>query len=125
MGVFTMTREQRHETRRDIRRRHDARRHHPEPAGEPVLRLFHRTTPAAADAIVGTGAWLSAYPDGSVWFSTYDGGQATGYGDACVAVDVPASLAELDDEFPDGECHYRVPATALAGLPAQHHPTHH
>lgn len=41
--------------------------------------------------------------------STHVDGQATGYGEAVVHVPVDAADAQLDDEFPDGEQHYRIP----------------
>lgn len=48
------------------------------------------------------------------YFSTKrDGGQATGYGDAVVHVRVSKNMAQLDDEFPDGEQHYRIPVSQL------------
>lgn len=80
-----------------------------------TLDLFHRTTPEAAAAIVATGRWVSRENTRDVYFSTSaTGGQADGYGVAVVHVRVPEVLAELDDEFPDGEQHYRVRADRLA-----------
>jgi hypothetical protein len=79
-----------------------------------MLDLFHRTTPAAAAAIYASGRMLSKENTGEAFFSTSSGdGQADGYGTAVVHIRVPEELAELDDEFPDGEQHYRVAVTAL------------
>jgi GNAT superfamily N-acetyltransferase len=72
------------------------------------LDLYHRTTPAAAAAILREKR-MTSKERGDVFFSTSrDGGQAEGYGDAVVHVRVPEHLAELDDEFPDGEQHYKI-----------------
>jgi hypothetical protein len=38
---------------------------------------------------------------------------ADGYGDAIVHVRVPAAWCQLDDEYPDGEQHYRVSVDRL------------
>ena len=78
-----------------------------------VLRLFHRTTPEAAELIRATRRMVSREHDGAVYFSTRRDGQATGYGADVVELRVPESLAQLDDEFPDGELHYRVLAKDL------------
>lgn len=79
-----------------------------------VLDLYHRTTPEAAAAIMRERRMTSKEWDGSLYFSTArTGGQADGYGATIVHVRVPADVAELDDEFPDGEQHYRVKARDL------------
>lgn len=72
------------------------------------LDLYHRTSPEAAAEISRTKRMTSKENDGSIYFSTSQHGQAEGYGGAVVHVRVPEHLAELDDEFPDGEQHYRV-----------------
>lgn len=73
------------------------------------LDLYHRTTADAAAEIHQQRRMTSKENDGGVFFSTVrDGGQGEGYGDAVVHVRVPEHLAELDDEFPDGEQHYKV-----------------
>lgn len=77
------------------------------------LDLYHHTSPAAAAAIYATHAVAAREAGGWVYASTSRGGQAAGYGPAVVHLRVPASLAVLDDEFPDGEQHYRVPGAAL------------
>lgn len=73
-----------------------------------MLDLYHRTTPEAAADIARTRRMTSLENTREAYFSTSLHGQATGYGDGVVHVRVPAELAELDDEFPDGEQHYRV-----------------
>lgn len=75
--------------------------------------LYHRTTVEAARAIRDTGAWLSREKDSPVYFSNRPDGQAEGYGDTVLAVDVPDNLPTIDDEFPDGEEHYTIPAGAI------------
>lgn len=77
-------------------------------AAGPMLDLYHRTTPDAAAAIYRERKMVSRENTGEAYFSTKRSGQAEGYGGAVVHVRVPESVAELDDEFPDGEQHYRV-----------------
>lgn len=84
--------------------------------GWDLLELYHFTSPEAAWAIVSTRKWVSAENTGFVYASTHRHGQATGYGDAAVYIMVPSNCAELDDEFPDGEKHYRVDPTAILNL---------
>lgn len=48
-----------------------------------------------------------------VYLSNRLDGAAGGYGSAVVQLRVPAEIAELEDEFPDGEQHYRVRVDAL------------
>jgi hypothetical protein len=72
------------------------------------LDLYHRTTPEAAQAILRDKR-MDSKERGDVFFSTHrSGDNSTGYGSAVVHVRVPEHLAELDDEFPNGEQHYRV-----------------
>lgn len=73
-----------------------------------MIDLYHRTSPEAAAAILAGLPWLSRENTGEVYFSNRIDGQAVGYGDAIVHVRVEAFLADLDDEFPDGEEHYRI-----------------
>lgn len=83
---------------------------------EPAcLDLYHRTTAATRRAILATGRMVSRENTGDVYFTTDPSAesQAVGYGAAIVHVRVPAQLAELDDEFPSGEQHYRVKADRL------------
>lgn len=84
--------------------------------GWDLMELYHFTSPEAAWAIVSTGKWISAENTGFVYASTHRHGQATGYGDAAVRIMVPKACAVLDDEFPDGEKHYRVDPTAILNL---------
>lgn len=72
-----------------------------------VISLFHRTSEESARAIARTGTWVSAENTGEVYGSTRLRGQAMGYGPAVVFVGVRADRVTLDDEFPDGEKHYR------------------
>lgn len=81
--------------------------------GGGVLDLYHRTTPEAAAVIYSTGRWQSRENTQEVYFSTRRDGQTDGYGDGVVHVRVPVAIAELEDEFPDGEEHYRVRAVLL------------
>lgn len=81
------------------------------------MRVYHRTTPEAADAIRATGRFLSRENTGDVFVSNRRGnGYTEGYGAGIVALDVPDELLTLDDEFPTGERHYAVPARVI--LPA-------
>lgn len=84
--------------------------------GWDLMELYHFTSPESAWAIVSTGKWVSAENTGFVYASTHRHGQATGYGDAAVRIMVPKACAVLDDEFPDGEKHYRVDPTAILNL---------
>lgn len=78
------------------------------------LHLYHRTTAANAARIRATGRWLSRENTRAVYLSTRSDGHASGYGDTVVHVIVPEEWCELDDEFPDGEQHYRVHVDKLA-----------
>lgn len=81
---------------------------------DAMLDLYHRTSVDSAVVIMRERTMVSKEADGSVYFSTHlEGGQADGYGIAVVHVRVPAHLAELDDEFPSGEQHYRIDARRL------------
>lgn len=72
------------------------------------LALYHRTTTEAARAILATGRFESK-EQGYVFFSNRASSDyADGYGTAVVRVVVREDAAELDDEFQDGEEHYRV-----------------
>lgn len=80
------------------------------------MKLFHRTTESAADAIIASQSWVSKENTQEVYFSSaQSGGEADGYGTAVLSVDVPVTVAHLDDEFPDGEQHFRVSIDNLAG----------
>lgn len=77
------------------------------------LDLYHRTTGDAAAGIYAEKRMRSRENTAETYWSNRPDGQATGYGPAVVHIRVPEHLAELEDEFPDGELHYRVPARAL------------
>lgn len=107
--------------------------------------LYHRTTPENAAAInrikkFNPGLEKGQRPD-AVFFSTNPGddvGQARGYGDGLVALNVPDEHFEdeygefqggngwLDDEFPSGEQHWAIPHQHLRPEwfvdPKEHHP---
>lgn len=72
------------------------------------MKLYHRTTPEAVALILKTGEFVAKEADGSVYLSNRLNGMTTGYGDAWVVLNVPATLCTLDDEYPGGERHYRV-----------------
>lgn len=72
------------------------------------MRLYHVTSAQAAGEIYPNGPFQSKEADGSVYFTNRLGGYASGYGDAWVVVEVPEEITELDDEFDDGELHYRI-----------------
>ncbi|PPF87564.1 hypothetical protein C5E07_16640 [Pseudoclavibacter sp. RFBJ3] len=71
--------------------------------------LYHRTTEDAAAQIVRDGKFLTRENTREAFASTHVEGQAEGYGAAVVHVRIDQAAAELDDEFPDGEQHYRIP----------------
>lgn len=71
--------------------------------------LYHRTTEEAAAQIVRDGKFLTRENTREAFASTHVDGQAEGYGVAVVQVRIDQAAAELDDEFPDGEQHYRIP----------------
>lgn len=79
--------------------------------------LYHRTTEESARAIYASRRMTTKHNRGEAYFSNTLDGQATGYGVAVVHIRVPAHLAQLDDEFPDGECHYIV---SIANLRPEH-----
>lgn len=70
------------------------------------VRVYHRTSPAAAEAIRKTGV-MTGKEDG-IFFSTKEQGQAEGFGDAVVELLVPLNKLQLDDMF-DDEAHLRLP----------------
>lgn len=73
------------------------------------LDLYHRTSEEAARAILASGRFVTRENTREAFASTHADGQAAGYGAAVVHVRVDERDAELDDEFPDGEQHYRIP----------------
>lgn len=78
-----------------------------------MLDLYHRTTPEAAALILTERRILTRENTGEAYFSDRRDGSAVSYGAGVVHVRIPAALAELEDEFPDGERHYRVRAALL------------
>lgn len=78
------------------------------------LDLYHRTSEESANLILATGSMVSRENTAEAYFSTEPSGHAAGYGDTCLHVRVPDHLAELEDEFPNGEQHYRVKVSSLA-----------
>ena len=80
--------------------------------------VYHRTDRSSADQILATQAWISRENSNEIYFSTVAvDSAADGYGTVVLAVDIHPDLASLDDEFPDGEQHYRIHTRDLAGLP--------
>lgn len=79
-----------------------------------LLDLYHRTSLEAYERIVQERQMVSRENTREVYFSNREFGQAEGYGDFVVHVRVPEELAQLEDEFPDGELHYRVRVQDLA-----------
>lgn len=73
------------------------------------LDLYHRTSEEAARAIVEARRFLTRENTPEAYVSTHVDGHATGYGPAVVHVRVDEVDAQLDDEFPDGEQHFRIP----------------
>ena len=71
-----------------------------------LVTVYHRTSKAGADAIRKSGR-MNAKEDG-LFFSTSKAGQAEGFGDEVVELQVPTSMLELDDIFGD-EAHVRIP----------------
>lgn len=73
-----------------------------------MIDLYHRTTPEAKAEILRTRRWASRENNRMVYFSNRIDGQAAGYGEAIVHIRIDQRYVELEDEFPDGEKHYRV-----------------
>lgn len=75
----------------------------------PMIDLYHRTTKENVNKIYQEKNMHSKENDGGVFFTTFpQGDQSGGYGESVVHVRVPEHIAELDDEFPSGEQHYKV-----------------
>lgn len=77
------------------------------------LKLYHRTTPELAEKIMRERRMVSKENTAEAYFSTEPDSMISGYGDGVVCVVIPTDLAELDDEFPSGELHYRVRVSDL------------
>lgn len=88
---------------------------------DAMVDLYHRTTTEAKAEILRTRRWVSQENNGMVYFSNRIDGQAAGYGEAVIHIRIDQRYVELDDEFPDGEKHYRVTtiraATHMVELP--------
>lgn len=81
---------------------------------EGWIDLYHRTTPEALAGIMESGTMVTKENTPEVYFSTVsEGGQGDGYGSAVVWIRVPEDDVEIDDEFPDGEQHFRVPIKSI------------
>lgn len=78
-----------------------------------MITLYHRTTPEAADAIKKSGHMISKENTQEIYASTHEHGNAEGYGQGVVKIRVPVKDTEMDDEFPNGEQHYRIPANKI------------
>ena len=78
-----------------------------------TIDLFHRTDAQAAAEIIAAGTMVSKENTREAYFSNRRDGQTDGYGDTVIHIRVPAAWAELDDEFPDGEQHFRVLCSRL------------
>ncbi len=75
-------------------------------SGESEAGVFHRTSKVAADAIRRDGVATTKEP--GFFVSSVPDGQAVGYGDELIELDIPENRLILDDEFPSGEKHYRI-----------------
>lgn len=81
-----------------------------------IARLYHRTSKEAADKIYKTKRFTSKINTSfgtEIYFSNKPSGAISGYGLSLVAVDIPEKYIHIDDEFPDGEKHYRVSSADL------------
>lgn len=74
-----------------------------------LVTVYHRTTPESAEIIRSSGH-MTPKEDG-LFFSTSRTGQAEGFGDEVIEMQIPADRLLLDDLF-DGEAHLRLPASA-------------
>lgn len=102
--------------KRAIFRRWEATQERAEPPHLKIARLYHRTSKRAADKIYDTGKFTSNIDTSfgtEIYFSNKPSGAISGYGPSLVAVDIPEKYTHIDDEFPDGEKHYRVSAADL------------
>src|SRR5690606_8094644 len=72
--------------------------------------VYHRTSPKAAKTIRESGRFVTRENTGEIYVSDTLNGEARGYGDDVVTLTIPDHWAELDDEFPTGERHYRIAA---------------
>lgn len=73
------------------------------------LDLYHRTSEDAARRILATGRFVTRENTPEAYVSTRIDGHGVGYGVAVVHIRVDEDDAQLEDEFPDDERHYRIP----------------
>ncbi len=78
-----------------------------------TLTVYHRTTPENKTIIEQTGK-MTGKEDG-IFFSTKETGQAEGYGNAIVKLDIPLNKLKLDDIFKD-EAHLKLPVKTGAQI---------
>ena len=79
------------------------------PNGHGTLKLYHYTNDYSSVLdIMQTHKWISKESPKYVYFTDTLGGQAGGYGQYAVSIDMDERYIELDDEFLDGEQHFRV-----------------
>ena len=74
---------------------------------EKYITVYHRTSADNAVNIRTTGI-MTAKEDG-LFFGTKKEGEISGYGNTVLTFRFPADMLELNDEFPSGEKHYRIP----------------
>lgn len=73
-----------------------------------TVTLYHGTTAAGAEGIIKTKT-LRADAEPSVYLTTAQSSDGTGYGDGTVvAVDVKPDQLRIDDEFPDGRVDFAI-----------------
>ena len=70
-------------------------------------KVYHRTTPENAKAIRETG--IMKAKENGLFFGSSKEGEISGYGSEILEFEFPAEMLVLDDEFPNGEKHYRIP----------------
>jgi len=83
---------------------------------EGSITLYHFTDPSTVQKIKDSNSFktnIETSMGKEVYFSTKKDGQAKGYGDSFVTVEIPEEYTNLDDEFPDGEQHYWVDSDDL------------
>jgi len=75
-----------------------------------TVTLYHKTDIDSANNIVDSQKMIGK--EDGIFFSTNKDGQADGFGDTTVEVNVPIEELILDDEF-DNELHFRVPTKRI------------
>lgn len=74
-----------------------------------LINVWHRTSPESAKSIRDSGKFTPK-EDGIFFTDKIDGPASLGYGDDAVEFSIPEARLQIDDEFPDGERHFRFPA---------------